>query len=190
MALFIHCYAHQLNLVLTQRASKIKECKIFFAHFSGLAAFSSRSLRHTQLLDYICSCRLPCVAPMRWQYTWILVSNVFEKRGALKEPFYHILEHHVVYDEDPVLCWWNSMLAWMTLSFAFCLTPFMGILSTQSTFCGAKHWMYNSVCQVWMNSTKPFCRERDQFAQIWEATVHISGASSAQRDPRAYNHYL
>lgn len=30
MALFIHCYAHRLNLVLTQGASKLKECKVFF----------------------------------------------------------------------------------------------------------------------------------------------------------------
>ncbi|KAK1874902.1 Zinc finger MYM-type protein 1 [Dissostichus eleginoides] len=28
MALFIHCYAHRLNLVLTQGASKLKECKL------------------------------------------------------------------------------------------------------------------------------------------------------------------
>lgn len=39
LALFIHCYAHRLNLVLTQGASKLKECKIFFAHLNGLAAF-------------------------------------------------------------------------------------------------------------------------------------------------------
>lgn len=39
LALFIHCYAHRLNLVLTQGASKLKECKIFFTHLNGLATF-------------------------------------------------------------------------------------------------------------------------------------------------------
>ena len=33
-ALFIHCYAHRLNLVLTQGASKLRECRIFFSHIS------------------------------------------------------------------------------------------------------------------------------------------------------------
>ncbi|KAL1251970.1 hypothetical protein QQF64_019766 [Cirrhinus molitorella] len=94
MALFIHCYAHRLNVVLTQRASKLKECKIFFAHLNGLAAFFSRSPRRTQLLDDICQRRLPRVAPTRWQYASRLVSTVFENKAALKELFHHILEHH------------------------------------------------------------------------------------------------
>ncbi len=29
-ALFTHCYVHSLNLVMSQGAAKIKECKIFF----------------------------------------------------------------------------------------------------------------------------------------------------------------
>ena len=98
LALFIHCYAHRLNLVLTQGASKLKECKIFFAHLNGLAAFFSRSPRRTQLLDEICQRRLPRVAPTRWQYTSRVVNTVFEKRDALKELFHHILEHHDEYD--------------------------------------------------------------------------------------------
>ncbi|XP_041850455.1 zinc finger MYM-type protein 1-like [Melanotaenia boesemani] len=69
MALFIHCYAHRLNLVLTQGVSKLKECKVFFANLSGLAAFFSRSPKRTQLLDDLCKQRLPHVAPTQWQYT-------------------------------------------------------------------------------------------------------------------------
>lgn len=104
MALFIHCYAHRPNLVLTQGVSKLKECKIFFVHLNGLAAFFSRSPKRTQLLDAICQRRLPRVAPTRWQYTSRLVSTVFEKRDALKELFNHILEDHDEYDEDSVRC--------------------------------------------------------------------------------------
>ncbi len=69
MALFIHSYAHPLNLVLTQGASKLKECKICFAHLNGLAAFFSISPRRMQLLDNIYQQLLPCVAPTRWQCT-------------------------------------------------------------------------------------------------------------------------
>lgn len=39
LTLFINCYAHRLSLVLTQEASKLKECEIFFGHLNGLAAF-------------------------------------------------------------------------------------------------------------------------------------------------------
>lgn len=38
-ALFFHCYAHVLNLVLSQSTSQIPECKIFFSTLNGLAAF-------------------------------------------------------------------------------------------------------------------------------------------------------
>lgn len=41
MALLIHCYAHRHNLMLIQGASKIRECKIFFAHFNAPGAFFS-----------------------------------------------------------------------------------------------------------------------------------------------------
>ena len=37
LAIFTHCYAHVLNLVLQQSLSNIKECRIFFQTLSGLA---------------------------------------------------------------------------------------------------------------------------------------------------------
>ena len=33
-ALFVHCYAHSLNLVMSRCAAKIKDCNIFFSHLS------------------------------------------------------------------------------------------------------------------------------------------------------------
>lgn len=36
-ALLVHCYAHTRNLVMAQEATKIRACKIFFSHLSGLA---------------------------------------------------------------------------------------------------------------------------------------------------------
>ena len=38
-ALFVHCYAHRLNLVLQQGLQSLSECRIFFKSLSGLAAF-------------------------------------------------------------------------------------------------------------------------------------------------------
>ena len=163
MALFIHCYAHRLNLVLSQGASKLKECKIFFAHLNGLAAFFSRSPRRTQLLNDICQRRLPRVAPTRWQYTWRLVSTVFEKRVALKELFHHILDHHDEYDEDSVRCadGFNARLD--DFEFCFLLHTFNGILSIPTCFLQyyrSKHWMYNSVWQGWRSFVTPLSERR------------------------------
>lgn len=36
---FVHCYAHQLNLVLKQASSSIKEVRIFFANISAFSSF-------------------------------------------------------------------------------------------------------------------------------------------------------
>jgi len=38
-AIYIHFYAHKLNLVLKQSVSNIKECKIFFTNLNGFAVF-------------------------------------------------------------------------------------------------------------------------------------------------------
>ncbi|TNN00797.1 hypothetical protein fugu_012043 [Takifugu bimaculatus] len=127
LALFIHCYAHRLNLVLTQGASKLKECKIFFAHLNGLSAIFSRSPRRTQLLDKICQRRLPRVAPTQWQYTSRVVNTVFEKRDAMKELFHHILEHHYEYDEDSVRRADGFKARLDDFEFCFLLNTFNGI---------------------------------------------------------------
>lgn len=38
-AMYIHCYAHKLDLVFKQSVSYIKECKIFFTNLTGFAIF-------------------------------------------------------------------------------------------------------------------------------------------------------
>ncbi|XP_078146200.1 zinc finger MYM-type protein 1-like [Centroberyx gerrardi] len=117
-ALFVHCYAHTLNLVMAQGASKIRECKVFFSHLSGLAAFFSRSAKRTKLLDDICQCRLPRVAPTRWCFNSRLVCTVAEKTRKLREVFEHIVDHHTEFDDDTVHCadGYITLLA----SFDFC----------------------------------------------------------------------
>lgn len=38
-AIFVHCFAHALNLILTQSVSFISECRIFFSTLGGLVSF-------------------------------------------------------------------------------------------------------------------------------------------------------
>lgn len=42
-ALFIHCYAHQLNLVLLHNSKRIKEVKLFICNLTSFRTFFSRS---------------------------------------------------------------------------------------------------------------------------------------------------
>ena len=53
LAIFTHCYAHVLNLVLQQSLSTIKECRIFFKSLNGLTAFFSRSSKRVHELQQL-----------------------------------------------------------------------------------------------------------------------------------------
>ncbi|XP_077444502.1 zinc finger MYM-type protein 1-like isoform X2 [Stigmatopora argus] len=197
LALFIHCYAHQLNLVLTQGASKLKESKIFFAHLNGFAAFFLRSPQCTQLLDKICQRRLPRVAPTRWHYTSRVVNTVFEKRDALKELFHHILEHHDEYDEESVRCADDFKACLDDFEFCFLLHTFNGIFEHSVVLFSILQNNKLDV-QFCLARVKEFCdtveRERSRYGEIYEATERSAGAPSARRgqvqDPWAHYHQL
>lgn len=49
-ALFIHCYAHKLNLVLAQGTNNIQAAKLFFAGLDAFHSFFSRSCKRSALL--------------------------------------------------------------------------------------------------------------------------------------------
>ena len=61
--IFVHCYAHRLNLVLSQSANSIKPMKIFFASLSGFGAYFSKSTKSTEALDCQVKKKFPSVAP-------------------------------------------------------------------------------------------------------------------------------
>ncbi|XP_049573527.1 zinc finger MYM-type protein 1 isoform X1 [Syngnathus scovelli] len=186
LALFIHCYAHRLSLVLTQGASTLQECKIFFAHLNGLAAFFSRSPRRTQLLDEICQRRLPRVAPTHWHDTSRVVNTVFEKRDALKELFDHILEHHGEYDEDSVRCADGLKARLDDFEFCFLLHTFNGIFESSDVRFSILQDKIPDV-PFCLARVKEFCdtveRERSRYEEIYQAAERAASAPSAQRGP-------
>lgn len=65
-AMFTHCYAHKLNLVLLHSAKCMPEFHIFFKTAEGLASFFSKSTKRTHLLDDVVKRHLPKAAPTRW----------------------------------------------------------------------------------------------------------------------------
>ncbi|CAH1101460.1 unnamed protein product [Psylliodes chrysocephalus] len=46
-AIFVHCIAHRLNLVLSRSMDNIKDCKVLFSTLSGLASFFSKLSKRT-----------------------------------------------------------------------------------------------------------------------------------------------
>ncbi|CAH1110702.1 unnamed protein product [Psylliodes chrysocephalus] len=62
-AIFVHCIAHRLNLVLSRSMDNIKDCKVFFSTLSGLSSFFSKSSKRTRPLDIHVQKRFPKVVP-------------------------------------------------------------------------------------------------------------------------------
>lgn len=87
-ALFVHCYAHQLNLVLKQASSSIKEVRIFFANVSAFSSFFSSSPKRKDVLLEVCERRgLPRTMETRWNFQSRVVQSIFESKEHLKHCF-------------------------------------------------------------------------------------------------------
>lgn len=100
-ALFIHCYAHQLNLVLSKSVKDIRQARIFFSHLSGFASFFSKSTKRSHVLDSVQARRLPTNAPTRWNFASRPVSVVAHSRDKLIETFETICDSKD-FDEETV----------------------------------------------------------------------------------------
>jgi hypothetical protein len=98
-ALFTHCYAHKLNLVLQDSYKQIRECRIFFSNVSGFSEFFTKSTKRTNLLDSICKKRLPSNSETRWNFKSRVVNTLFDKRINLIEVFDHIIENLDQWDD-------------------------------------------------------------------------------------------
>jgi hypothetical protein len=64
---YVHCYAHQLNLIMQQATSHITKVCAFFSDLGGFAAFFSRSSKRTAVLDKMVAHRLPRAGLLNWR---------------------------------------------------------------------------------------------------------------------------
>lgn len=93
-AIFTHCYAHTLNLILSKACmGSIRDCRIFFSNLSGFSAFFSKSTKRTDVLNLVGSAHIPSNAASRWNFTSRSVFTVFSNKNKLIEVFDHILSH-------------------------------------------------------------------------------------------------
>jgi len=76
--LFIHCYAHQLNLVLLHGAKTIKSVKLFICNLTMIHPFFSRSTKRSELLREQ-SFKFPNQSDTRWNYHSRATSTIKKK---------------------------------------------------------------------------------------------------------------
>lgn len=82
---YIHCHAHQLNLVMLNAASVNRNVRTFFANLQAICAFFSTSPKRTAVLDQVVKRRLPRSIPTRWNFHSRSVNTVFENKKEIIE---------------------------------------------------------------------------------------------------------
>ena len=102
-AMFLHCYAHKLNLVLLHSAKCMPESKAFFKTLEGLSAFFSKSTKRTYLLDNVVKRRLPRTSPTRWSSNSRLLQTVSMYHSDLLRVFRVIGDAEDKWDNDSVM---------------------------------------------------------------------------------------
>ncbi|KAL4132165.1 hypothetical protein QTP88_009372 [Uroleucon formosanum] len=127
-AIFVHCYAHKLNLILKQSVDYIKECKIFFTTLSGLSSFFSKSTKRIHALDQEVKKRFPSVAPTRWNYNSRLIEMMSEYREEVLNLMNSIVENGEKWDSETLLCAKGFCQTIQDFDFNFFLIIFGNIL--------------------------------------------------------------
>ncbi|KAL4104452.1 hypothetical protein QTP88_019753 [Uroleucon formosanum] len=92
-ALFVHCFSHSLNLVLSQSASNIKDCKIFFQTLTGMGSFFTKSSKRTHALSNF----------TRKKCQKIKVSTVHKYNSYFIEFFQHVLDNSNDWNNEAIV---------------------------------------------------------------------------------------
>jgi len=81
---FIHCYAHQLNLIMRNAASITRNSKIFFSNVLAIPTFFSRSPRRVSILKKHMDVGIPRPSSTRWNFNIRTINRVYENLQHLK----------------------------------------------------------------------------------------------------------
>lgn len=89
---YVHCYAHQINLVMGKAASVNRNVRIFFATLQGICTFFSVSPQRTAILDSVVKKRLPRASNTRWNFLSRSVNTVFDHKKDIIQCMNEILK--------------------------------------------------------------------------------------------------
>lgn len=99
-AVFVHCYAHHLNLVLNEGLKSIPMAKIFFATLGGFSSNFCKSTKVVMMLEESGCPKVPRSAPTCWNFTSRIVNTVALKRESLIDTLTLIIDHPSMDDES------------------------------------------------------------------------------------------
>ena len=88
-AYYVHCAAHQLNLVLSRAASCNKEAKLFFAKLDQIPSFFSKSPERRRAVKVI----VPSGSKTRWNYNSKTVQRVSISKNELLTGFNKVINN-------------------------------------------------------------------------------------------------
>lgn len=91
-AIFIHCYAHRMNLVLLNGAKYIKQVKLFISDVTMFNTFFSRSTKRSDLLRQQ-GFKLPQHSDTRWNYNSRAASTIKSHFHELEKAVRHVIEN-------------------------------------------------------------------------------------------------
>ena len=155
-AIFIHCYAHKLNLVLSQTACTNKSVRIFFSTLSGLHSFFSCSPKRITLLRTISnqnsnSTNFPAPSETRWNFRKRAIDYVVQHFRNLQQVFTQIIDQAQCWDSKTVCeaSGFNSTFG--TLEFAFFLCAFHRIFSITDVL---QNFLQSSTISIGISLTK------------------------------------
>lgn len=176
-AIFVHCLAHRLNLVLSRGMDNIKDVKVFFSTLSGLASYFSKSSKRTHALDVHVQKRFPKVAPTRWNYNGRLVQTVFQYRDSLIDFFQDVWDHKEKWDAETVTAA-KGYLHWLkeNFDFNFLLNIFVEIFPFTDTLFDILQTKSNDIafCIRQIDDFRnTIIKKREQFKNIWDKTENM-----------------
>nr|XP_033788667.1 zinc finger MYM-type protein 1-like [Geotrypetes seraphini]XP_033788668.1 zinc finger MYM-type protein 1-like [Geotrypetes seraphini]XP_033788669.1 zinc finger MYM-type protein 1-like [Geotrypetes seraphini]XP_033788671.1 zinc finger MYM-type protein 1-like [Geotrypetes seraphini] len=170
--IYVHCYAHILNLVLSQSVGYIRQCKIFFAALSGIAEFFTKSNKRTQLLDEVIKVRIPAVANTQWNYHSQIVNIVKENKRGLLELFHDIIDSAQEWDGETVSAASDFHQTLNDFEFSFLLTVFAAVFAyTDVLFSVLQAKRFDiSYCQQKVKEVEEFLiGQREKFQEIYDS---------------------
>ena len=80
---YVHCYAHQLNLIIQKMASCNKSLMLFFSSLKEIGVFFTISPKPNSQLKKFCSAQIPRVCETRWNYISRIISAVRSNREQI-----------------------------------------------------------------------------------------------------------
>ena len=83
-AYFLHCYAHQLNLIMSNSCAITRSTRIFFANLSGIPTFFSRGNDRKRILKTHIPESIPRPSNIRWNFNSRTIIKVYKYLEPLK----------------------------------------------------------------------------------------------------------